>query len=473
MSIGPLPLIHRHYRLLATVTLLLAAFNAVFNLHREYVAEWDESLYATSAWEMLQTHQWVATTFNGRLDYYNTKPPLFVWMIAATFRIFGPALWSLRLPSALSAWATVAILQWWTRRRLGEGPALFASLVLTTMFAFWSVHSGRSAATDAPYTLVVLLTAIASDNASRRGKRALWLGPLFAAAFMLRGMAVLLPVALAMLVLRQRPRPHLRLVAATLGLCTVPVALWIGARYRIDGYRFLAPLVTYDFFSRASMALEGHDTNVLFYLDVLQKYHYEWLIAAAGSLWLMQPWLRAVPAQALDPRLRTTLVAWCAVTLLVPTVMRTRVAWYLNPFYPWLALAVGLLFDRCLARWCDVPTRSRWAWVAVCVVAFGVAEGKLIYTTLARRSLPRSNQDLLFSERTLLRDQQVFVLENHRSARFVGRAITKADVRRAMSVGAFVSSSQPDDFLIVRGQCTDPGLTPVRATSTFSLCQRR
>src|SRR5262245_61586823 len=88
----------RRYSLCAASILLLALFNLTYRLSREFVYEWDESLYGISAWEALTKGSWLGTTFFGRLDYYNSKPPLMVWLIAATFKLFGPNLVSLRLP---------------------------------------------------------------------------------------------------------------------------------------------------------------------------------------------------------------------------------------------------------------------------------------------------------------------------------------------------------------------------------------
>ena len=42
----------RHYRVLAAAILLLAALNLTIRLGSETVTEWDESLYAISAWEI-------------------------------------------------------------------------------------------------------------------------------------------------------------------------------------------------------------------------------------------------------------------------------------------------------------------------------------------------------------------------------------------------------------------------------------
>jgi len=79
----------RHYALLAAVVLGLTLFNLRFRLGSEIVTQWDESLYAITASEIVETGHWVGTTFLGTLDYYNTKPPLNVWLIACRSRHSG------------------------------------------------------------------------------------------------------------------------------------------------------------------------------------------------------------------------------------------------------------------------------------------------------------------------------------------------------------------------------------------------
>ena len=120
--------VSRRYFLLASTVLLLAAFNLTYRLGLESVEEWDESLYATAAWEMLRSGDLIGTTFGGQLDYYNSKPPLNVWLIAAMFATFGVNLVSLRAVSAACAWLTVLTLQIWTRRVFGPTVSLLSSL---------------------------------------------------------------------------------------------------------------------------------------------------------------------------------------------------------------------------------------------------------------------------------------------------------------------------------------------------------
>jgi hypothetical protein len=89
---------------LAGAALTLAAFNLAFRIGNEMVQVWDESLFAITAQEMVESGRWIATTFRGTLDYYNSKPPLHLWLVALSFKAFDPGLVSLRLPSIVAAW---------------------------------------------------------------------------------------------------------------------------------------------------------------------------------------------------------------------------------------------------------------------------------------------------------------------------------------------------------------------------------
>lgn len=66
---GAIAFCHRDYALLAIAVLALAAFNLTFRLGSEIVTEWDESLYAITASEIIQSGDWIGTTFLGSLDY--------------------------------------------------------------------------------------------------------------------------------------------------------------------------------------------------------------------------------------------------------------------------------------------------------------------------------------------------------------------------------------------------------------------
>ena len=91
----------------------------------------DEGLYAEIAREMLTSGDWVIPHVNG-LPYLE-KPPLYFWLTALTFQLFGPSEWATRLWSAISALGTV-LLTWRIGRRLyGALAGLMAGVVVATV----------------------------------------------------------------------------------------------------------------------------------------------------------------------------------------------------------------------------------------------------------------------------------------------------------------------------------------------------
>lgn len=458
-----------HYHRLAAVVLALAAFNLSFRLGSEAVSEWDESLYAISAWEMGKSGDLIATTFLGQLDYYNTKPPLNVWLIALSFKAFGTNLVSLRLVSALSAWLTVAVLLEWTRRSFGPAIALFAGVVLATSFGFIYVHAGRTADTDALFTLLVLLTVVTLSAEQRRPWIRIWLGPLAAAVFLLKGAAVLMPLALVVAVHLGRGSIARNLWRPTLAaalLFALPAAAWSFARWRVDEWRFFERMVNYDLLARSLTVIEDHPGTPLYYLNILQKHHYDWLVAGAAALMLFP-----VPGRGLRDRIRThdgmLVIAWAAITFLIPTMIRTKLAWYLNPFYPAFALAIGWLVAR---GFTSPGTDTRRAILAAVVgLSFGVAEAKLIWYSYANRDVNHSSQGMLLDHRPQLEGRRVFRDRWNTAEIFVVDGVIGAEHRVALRLEDFQRESRPGDCLVTSHRVANAGLLLVRRDRHDSL----
>jgi 4-amino-4-deoxy-L-arabinose transferase-like glycosyltransferase len=443
------------YAALAVGVLCLAALNLFFRLGQEFVTEWDEALYAISATEMLAHGDWIKTTFFGTVDYYNTKPPLNIWVIAIMFKVFGTSIVAARIVSALSALATVAVLQEWTRRVFGQIEALLASLVLATTFGFLHIHAGRSANTDALFTLIVVLTVVVLWAEERQPWQRLWLGPLVAAAFILRGLGVLMPLAIIALVQLLRGRHGWYWLQSGIAalLCVIPVALWAVARYRVDQWEFFSRMYSYDFLARSVRVLEEHPGGPLYYLQILIKHQYDWVSAAAVAAVLFplsrERWRTALLDWGAGTSLKKLFAAWAVSTLLIPTLMLTKLPWYLNTFYPVLAVAVACLLVRGVRQ--SSVTGGSWRLVTMCVVAivaFTVAESKVWMYSYDYRDLSRSAQGLLLDQRDLFPGHQVFRDRFDRSTTFVGR-LAGVELRYALTLEEFLRDSEPGDYLLI------------------------
>ncbi len=424
-------LVMRHV-LLPLAVLLVAAFNLTFRLDREMVQVWDESLYATSALEMVESGQWAVTTFQGEVDYYNSKPPLNVWLIALSFKAFGVSIASLRLPSALAAWLTVLAVLLWCRAAIGDRVAWLAALILSTTYGFLYTHAGRTGNADAPLTLVVTLAFITTWGAVQRPWLAAWIGPLAAAAFMLKGpgaLALIAPFVLAGALAcargRRSPREWTAPLAVALGAFAAPVGVWAYARWQFDGWRFFALMIDFDTLDRARTALDGHAEAPWYYLDILQRHHYDWLVvglaamlAAPSALAALRRWMADHPAS------KGLFAAWLTAGFLLPTLVATKLAWYINPVYPLMAVAIAAAVSHA-ATSCQVHGHAAraGALAALLVVALGVAEGKLAWQSYRQLDLGRSAQGLLVEHAERLRGTRVFARRCPRPEAFLARAV--------------------------------------------------
>lgn len=464
----------RSFLALSLLVLALAAFNLTYRLNQETVTEWDESLYATSAAEMVQSGNWTATTFLGEIDYYNTKPPLNVWLIAASFKAFGLNLWSLRLPSVLAALFTVVLLLIWTRHAYSPTLAIGAGLVMATSFSFYYVHSGRTANPDALFSLLTLTTIVALWLIERRPAAVLVLALAVAAAFLLKGTGALLLVAVAAVVRWDQPRAvstPLRLAAGV--LFALPVGAWVAARWSIDGGRFFNGLVGYDLVARSFQPLEGHGGSVFYYLDAMQKYQYEWIIAGAAA-WLLYPASRAGVGSWLHGRQWATASSLTAragsMLLLVPTAMRTKAAWYGLPLLPYLSLAVAACCVRSLRL--SLPGRRRLVLVMLIVVAALASETRLLWHSHTNRDLAHSDQGLMMEHNRELAGHRLFRARWTSADRFVAAHIVGSTVDMAPGVKQFLEAAQPGDYWLTSTALSAPPLSFVGANLRYALYRK-
>jgi 4-amino-4-deoxy-L-arabinose transferase-like glycosyltransferase len=471
----------RRLTALAAAVLALAVFNLTFRLGSEGLTEWDESLYATSALEMVRGNAWIATTVDGALDYSNSKPPLNVWLLALSLRTFGVGLVALRLASVLAAALTVLVLLVWAWRRFSPLTGVLSAFVLATCFGFLYVHSGRTANPDALMTLFFLLIVIVLDLSRETPSRRIWLGPLLAGVFFLKGMAILMPLLLIAVVEWRRTMAagdRWRPLVTGAAIGAVPVVAWAAARFQVDGWLFFERIFFQDFVTLSTSVMDGHTGGPLFYLNILVKHHYDWMVAALTAVILFRPlsWAsfwRALRFWTGNDDLKLLLGAWVAITLLVPTLMQTKLPWYLNAFYPMFALGVGWSLAYGFSRVAFAPAHHRGLLIAMILMASTVAEAKLIWYSYHYRDFDQSAQGLLILEGDRLRGVRVYRTAWDRADTWVMKGLVDAEPVEAVSVQDFLFRSGPGEYFLTAMDVDDPRLVRVAMVGDYSLYQRR
>src|SRR5207253_4577755 len=125
------------------------------------------------------------------------KPPLFYWLIAASFRLFGTNALAARLVPALAAFLTVLATFVFARRSLGTRTAFLAALALTLMAGF--IQCGRIVILDSLLTFFVAVSLFMALEAVRgeRLRRGWWLASAVSCGL---GVLTKVPIALVLLV---------------------------------------------------------------------------------------------------------------------------------------------------------------------------------------------------------------------------------------------------------------------------------
>ncbi|MDD3594567.1 MAG: glycosyltransferase family 39 protein [Candidatus Gastranaerophilales bacterium] len=128
--------IKKHSVLSAVLILLLACFFVLFYGLGSYpFIDVDETRYAIMAREILLSHDWVTMQFN--FEPFFDKPPLYFWLVAISYKIFGVmSSFAARLPVALLAAVSVFATYYFVKRVKSNISGLVSALILLTMLEF-------------------------------------------------------------------------------------------------------------------------------------------------------------------------------------------------------------------------------------------------------------------------------------------------------------------------------------------------
>jgi 4-amino-4-deoxy-L-arabinose transferase-like glycosyltransferase len=239
----------------------------------------DPVIYAALAKAMLARHDWGTMYLAGRPFF--DKPPLVMWLAALSFRLFGVATWSARLPGVACSVLACLALASLGALLFDERVGLAAGAVLATTPGF--VRFGSSLLLDAPFVLCALLGLGAMVRAwTAHGDGAWRAGAWFGLAFLCKGTLSLgAPAVLAVywVTTPAAERPPFAALA-TAGIAFLVVALpWHLYELAREGHAFVQGYcydVTEKLGGRPSFAV---------YVRALEQTTLPWLPVAVLGAW--------------------------------------------------------------------------------------------------------------------------------------------------------------------------------------------
>jgi dolichol-phosphate mannosyltransferase len=330
--------------------LALAVFALVLPIGSYPLIEPDEGRRAEIGREILVHGDWVVPTLN--YQAYHDKPPLFHWLIAVSFWLFGTTETAARLVPAVISLLNVWITYGLGRRLLGQRAALLGAFSLLLMAGF--AVTSRLLGMDGLLTLFVTLGMLAAHEALQ-GERLKWRWWSVAAVccglgFLTKGpiafVLVLPPVWLHARLTTGLVRPTWKDWLGFLTMAAIPTMPWLVLVALRD------PMMLYDFVVdhhlHRFVSDFAHDEPVWYYLPILGGACLPFSPMVPyflTRLFSKRPALMASRSPALGFLVLWS--AWCAVFF---TISRCKLPLYILPALPALALLTGWLLAQLLGR---------------------------------------------------------------------------------------------------------------------------
>ena len=171
------------------------ALSAALNLNRLSQNGYGNIFYSAGVKSMLRSfHNFFFVSFDPGGLIMVDKPPLGLWLQAASAKIFGFAPLSLLLPEAIAGILSVALLYHLLARRIGPWPAIAGAATLAVFPSFVAIS--RTNNVDALLILLMLLACGAALKAIETGRwrTIIWCGVLVGLAFNTKTLAAYLIV---------------------------------------------------------------------------------------------------------------------------------------------------------------------------------------------------------------------------------------------------------------------------------------
>ena len=305
-----------------------------------------------------RTGDWSNVRLNGQVILQ--IPPMFLWLQACSFKLFGVNDPAAKLPSAVLGFATILLIYFLTLELTSDTwLSLMAMLVLASTQFF--LKNATHAMTDVPFVFFFTLTIFFYVKGLKSNVYLTLLGLPLGLAFLTRSVVgfLVLGIMLLHLILTRR----YSVLWSPWLLCGVALALtfpsaWFVLQYRLHGFAFL---VSHLHFLSSVAHAEGATvrwTSIFNYPVAMLKYYWPWLPFLVAGL-LME--FRA--ARKEKDNTAILLIVWVLLVLLPFTFAETRYPRYILSVFP----AFSILSAIALNRYLPVARRKIF-FNSVCVI---------------------------------------------------------------------------------------------------------
>ncbi|VBB06850.1 dolichyl-phosphate-mannose-protein mannosyltransferase [Lucifera butyrica] len=307
-----------------------------FNLGGIALLDPDEPVYAETPKEMIQFQDFISPRIYG--EYWYDKPPMYYWLAAGSFQVFGANEFAARFPSAVLA--VVCVLGvYLAGKRLFHGQAgLAAALVLLTSIEYF--YLAKAAVTDITLTLFLTFCLWAYME-----QKYYWMYLFAGLATVTKGpIGFLFPGAIIFLyMLFTRSFGEMKRMKVFSGALLFAVAAvpWYWMMYSIHGKAFIDTFIGFNNITRFTSP--EHPEGVLWYyfIPVLIVGFFPW-----SAVLLQSVWASFRDSKPKESSRLLFLNIWAWFIFLFFSISQTKLVSYILPVFPPLAMITGWYLSR-------------------------------------------------------------------------------------------------------------------------------
>lgn len=367
------------YRICLGAILLIFIFQVgtTFFVHPVYI--WDEAVYANNALEMSHSHNFFVLTLDGEPNLYNTKPPLAIWLMAISIKVFGANEFAVRLPSVLAFLGVLFLVFRFSKKIFASYDiGVIACLVLLGSGGLLISHGVRTGDLDSllvfcttllVFKTIALLLYKKEDEINIR-KEIIKTGLVLLAGFLIKSTAIftLLPGLFLCLLFSNNRNIIFKekaLYVVPLALLTLILLYYLLMHYLHPGYSRQVLFSEYERVYRDIMP--WHREPAYWYVNNFIRGRF------IPFIYFIPPAiiLGLISADQLIRKMVLYLLIISSSYLAIISAVPDKLEWYDQPIYPLFALMIGIgvqeMIQR-LFRWKQFTEKYKRIWLVAVMV---------------------------------------------------------------------------------------------------------
>ncbi len=318
-------------------------------LSKNSLIPWDEAIYAKIAKNMVNTGNYMFLHWIPGKIWYE-KPPLFMWILSFSFKLFGFTSLAAKLPTVLASIITLVSTYFFTKKLFGRVAAYVSvlSLITTVQYLFYS----RMAMTDVMCALFIstslFLYFLQRQIGNKFNYKYLIIGLLIGLAVMTKGVVGLLPFPIIflyecyLLVSKQETSlvSTLKNLFVVLFIAVLVFMPWHYLMYKSFGQSFLGNYIGYHVIERATENIENKQEPIYWYIIILKVSMRLWFISLIAAIPFVLYKLSSA-TKITEKNKLVYLLIWSLFILVFFSIPKSKLVWYITPIYIPLAILNG------------------------------------------------------------------------------------------------------------------------------------